>query len=207
MAEKLILIVLAVVLVTVVAPLAGRQLLVRRLARLLEQKRFDAYFRLVDGPACRVLCQPYDREYFRLNGYSLQRDAARVDAQYQKMLGMRLRSVRQEKSLVLNAFSYYLNAGDAVRTAALLPRLREAVTEEEFRPYQMMYSVLIRREARYIAEMEAQLAGTDDLNRSVLHYLLSLQYGYLGKKEEAAEHLRLSRASSDQALSRVPAQV
>lgn len=199
------LIVLVVVAVTVALPYLGRQLLVRQLARLLAQKRFDAFYRTVDGPLCRVLCQTYDREYFRLNAYSLQQDAAKVDAQYQKLLGMRLRSVQQEKNLVLNAFSYYLNSGNAQRTAALLPRLQEAVTEEEFRPYQMMYRVLIQHRADCIPEMEAQLAGADELSRGVLHYLLSLQYGYLGRKAEAEEHLRLSRASSDQALAQRPA--
>lgn len=205
MAEKLTLIVLAVVLITVVLPMIGRQLLVRRLARLLERKRYDAFHKAVDSPLCGLLCQPFDREYFRLNAYSLQGDAARVDAQYQKMLGMRLRSPQQEKRLVLNAFSYYLNTGNAPRTTALLPRLKEAFTEEEFRPYQMMYSVVIRKEAKYIPEMEAQLADADDLNRSVLHYMISLQYGYLGKTKESAEHLRLSRASSDHVLSQRPA--
>lgn len=205
MAEKLIVIVLAVVLLTVVLPVVARQILARRLAGLLEKRRFDAFFKTLDSPLCRLLCPAYDREYFRLNAYSLQRDAAKVDEQYQKMLGMRLRSLQQEKSLVLNAFSYYLNNHNEARTKALLPRLQEAVSEEEFRPYQMMYSVMIRREARYIPEMEAQLADADEMNRSVLHYLLSLQYGYLGKKAEAAEHLRLSRASSDEALSHPPA--
>lgn len=204
MVEKLCMIVLAVVLITVVVPMLGRQLLINRLARLLEKKQFETFLKTVDSPFCRMLCRPYDREYFRLNAYSLQGDAARVDAQYQKMLDMKLYTVRQEKSLVLNAFSYYLNTGNEPRTTALLPRLKEAVTEEEFCAYQMMYSVMIRKEARYIPEMEARLADADELNKSVLHYMLSLQYGYLGKNAEAKEHLRLSRALSDQALKERP---
>lgn len=205
MAEKICMIVAAVVLITVVLPMVCRQLLVGRLARLLDKKQFRAFEKTVDGLFCRILCRPYDREYFRLNAYSLQRDAAKVDAQYQKLLSMKVHTVQQEKSLVLNAFSYYLNNGNGQRTAELLPRLQEAVTEEEFRPYQMMYSVMILREAKYIQEMEAGLAEADDLNKSILHYMLSLQYGYLGKKAEAKEHLRLSKALSDQALDRRPA--
>lgn len=200
MTAEILLIVLIVVLVTIALPFGCRRLLLDQLARCLQQRKFDEFLQKVDSPLCRALFSAYQREYFRLNAFSLQGDAAQTDAQYQKLLGMKLRSLQQEKTLVLNAFSYYLNAGNAPRTTALLPRLKEAVGAEEYRNYKMMYSVAIQKEAKYIPEMEQQLAGAGKLDQSVLHYMLSLQYGYRGDTEKAQEHLRLSKACSEQAL-------
>lgn len=206
MTAEILLIVLLVALVTIALPFGCRRVLLGRLARSLQQKRFDEFLRRIDGPLCRVVFSAYEREYFRLNAFSLQGDPARTDEQYQKLLGMKLRSLQQEKNLVLNAFSYYLNAGNAPRTTALLPRLKEAVGAEEYRIYEMMYSVAIRKEANYISEMEQRLAGAGKLDQSVLHYMLSLQYGYRGDTEKAQEHLRRSKACSEQALAGSAAQ-
>ena len=202
--EKFVYVALAVVLVTIVLPMAGKRVLVDRLARRLEKGQFDAFLKTVDGPVCRVLFSAYEREFLRLNVCSLRGDAAGTDRQYQKLLGMKLRSVRQERALVLNAFSYYLNAGNEARTTELLPRLKEAAGEEEYRRYEMMYRVAILKKADCIKEMEAQLPGEDAMNQSVLHYMISLQYGYLGDRTRSAEHLRLSRMCSDRALRAAP---
>ncbi|MCD7863690.1 MAG: hypothetical protein LUG61_09365 [Lachnospiraceae bacterium] len=192
-------VVVVVALVTVALPVIMKNILIQNMAQCLQRDDLEAFDRILDGRIARMVFQEFDRENLRLNACLRTGDSQKIKEQYQAMLNLRLRNVKQEKQLVMNAFSYFINNGEGEEARQLFPRLKQAVSPEEYERCRIMYRVIIKKQSKDIETLEEQLIEASQMDQSVLHYLLSLQYGYLGNTQKEQEHLELARQSDARA--------
>lgn len=192
-------VVAVVVIVTVALPVVLKNILIQNMAQCLQRKDMAAFEKILNGNTAKLVFQEFDRENLRLNAYLRMQDSQKIKEQYKRMLNMKLRNVKQEKQLVMNAFSYFINNGEGEEARQLFSRLKQAVSPEEYERCRIMYRVIIQKQSKDIETLEEQLIEATPMDQSVLHYLLSLQYGYLGEKEKEREHLELARQSDARA--------
>lgn len=185
--EFTIIAVVSLVLVIGVPILVKRHIWTK-LGKVLASNQFDAYYKIIDSWACKLTFAAFDRENMRLSGYMAQGRKNEIEELIPMITNMRIKP--KDKVVLGNrAFYYYLEQGRIKRARDMIDLVSENGGELASHDLEVQYSILLKKESKYIDELKEKLAsfwdGKSPLEENkvmvvgTLEYLIGLQYSYL----------------------------
>ncbi len=172
-----------------------------KLTMLVEERKFDEFFRLIDAPFTRLTFPDYNRTYFKLNAYMVKGDDKAALEVLDDLLS-RKTSAEQRADLIIKAFNVYISLNKGKKAKAMLREI-EQLDPSKYKSAQddcrMMYDIAVLKKYNYIELMENALEKKSGPARGQLEYLLALQYQNKGNMEKRDEYLKrsVSRISED----------
>ena len=172
-----------------------------KLTMLVEERKFDEFFRLIDAPFTRLTFPDYNRTYFKLNAYMVKGDDKAALEVLDDLLS-RKTSAEQRADLIIKAFNVYISLNKGKKAKAMLKEI-EQLDPSKYKSAQddcrMMYDIAVLKKYNYIELMENALEKKSGPARGQLEYLLALQYQNKGNMEKRDEYLKrsVSRISED----------
>lgn len=170
-----------------------RRLTMNRILTAMSKQDFDKVFKILDSFGCKSFFTAMDRERLRLDNFVLMANADKIREQFNMMLNMRI-SKKEKADIYVKAFYFYLDEHDKRRAKEMVDKMKGYVDDTTHTQCKLIYDVVLDKSTAYVNILEESVkeyqAGYD---RGMLHYLLGLQYGYLGKKKEQLEHLRTAK--------------
>lgn len=165
-----------------------------KLTMLVDQRKFDEFFRLIDAPFTRLTFPDYNRTYFKLNAYMVKGDDKAALEVLDDLL-TRKTSAEQRADLVIKAFNVYISLNKGKKAKAMLKEI-EQLDPSKYKSAQddcrMMYDIAVLKKYSYIELMESALEKKSGPARGQLEYLLALQYQNKGNMEKRDEYLKRS---------------
>lgn len=156
---------------------------------------YEAFYYTLDTMRCKMSMSAFERENMRLSGYISQGRKEDVEKQIKMMANMRIKKA-QKLALFERAFYYYLEQGRA-RKAKDMMELVESISPSRVEDLNIQYSILIKKESKYIKEVQEKLDrlwdGKSEMDMQkqmavgVLEYLLGLQYAYKNDRTKMME--------------------
>lgn len=165
-----------------------------KLTMLVDQRKFDEFFRLIDAPFTRLTFPDYNRTYFKLNAYMVKGDDKAALEVLDDLL-TRKTSAEQRADLVIKAFNVYISLNKGKKAKAMLREI-EQLDPSKYKSAQddcrMMYDIAVLKKYSYIELMESALEKKSGPARGQLEYLLALQYQNKGNMKKRDEYLKRS---------------
>lgn len=194
--ENAILIVIAVLLVIFV-PILVKKHIWKKLGIVLENNDFDSYYKIIDSWPCKLTFSAFDRENMRLSGYISQNRKNDIEELIPMIANMRIKP-KYKVVLGNRGFYYYLEQGRVKRARDMITLVKENGGEEAAHDLEMQYSILLKKESKYIDELKEKLERywdgkkelTVELANAVgtMEYLIGLQYSYLNDHENMMKY-------------------
>lgn len=154
----------------------------------LEKGDISQYEKKIDSFLAKITFSAFERECMRLTLYQVTGQNTKADEQVQFIRHMRL-SKKQKCQLGERAFYVYLEQGKIKKARAMLEMVKEFGTEPQAMNLEIQYSVLLKKESKYIDELkrrhDALKGSAAEIPASLLghagtyEYLIGLQYSYL----------------------------
>ena len=193
-----IVITLVVIFVGVVLPMIMKKKVMKQLLNDIEAENFDAFFKRLDSFWANFSLKAYDREVLRLNGLLAQNsDATKIYEQFSKLMEKKQKD-GQKASVLSRMFYYYLEHADEANCAKIIKELEELKFDKLALQCKIQYSVLLKKESKYINEVKSQIhamkesGNTDSAQIGSLEYLVGIQYYYANKKDNARRYLEVA---------------
>ena len=201
----LLYVVVFILLVVLVPPLIKRYYY-QRLMQDLEAHNFTLFTRHLDSFLAKVTFSAFERESMRLSMYEMRNEMKKADEQVQFMENMRLNK-KQKAQLGERGFYVYLVSGKIKKARHMMEMVEQYGSEIQAKNLQIQYSILLKKESKYIKELQERHARLKDAKGEIpanvqnqagtFEYLIGLQYSYLKDKdntrkwlEPALEHLK-----------------
>lgn len=170
-----------------------RRLTMNRILTAMAKQDFDKLFKIIDSFGCKSFFSPKDRECLRLDAFVLMANAEKIREQFNLILNMRI-SKNEKADIYVKAFYFYVDERDKRRAKEMIDKMKGYVDETAYTQCVLIYDVVMDKSTAYINVMEEAIKGREEgYDRGMFHYLLGLQYGYLGNKKEQLEHLRIAK--------------
>ncbi len=171
----------------------NKRKVVAKLHMLLEKHQFKEYLELLNSPFVKFVFPLFNRRYMKLNAALMMEDHDEAMFLFKELLAMRMNQ-KQRKDVVLKAFSFALEQDDFTLAETLLKEI-ETFEELDIRlECRQMFDIIASKSTAYIDEMETRLSTMEGINKSMLHYLLALQYENKGDLVQSEKHLARSQA-------------
>lgn len=158
----------------------------KQLLSCLNQNDFEKFFSLADSRLTKLLFQPYNLEYLKLNALLMKQDAKAIDTQFDKLLRFKLTKI-QKADLLSKAFSYYLKMTNKQKCQSLLKEIQMLDDPSLTKEAQKMYAIILEGNTNYIQETEEKLRTANKEEKTYLSYLLAIQYKNLKDKQKSKE--------------------
>lgn len=192
-----VIIIIILTLLFIFVPMIMKRLVWKKLLFQLDNEQYDAFYKTLDSPACKFSYQAFNREYMRLSGYLAQRNDAKIEEQFDLLKNMRI-SAKQKASVGSRGFYYCLEKGKIKKAEGMLSYSKGLVDEKTYKNMQIQFSILMKKEAKYIDDCKEILNGLWDgkseldNNRKfpvgTIQYLIGLQYSYLKDIDHMMEY-------------------
>ena len=180
----------------------NKRTLFAKLEGLIEQGKFDEFFKRIDSPMTRLVYPDYNRTYFKLNAYMMKGDYKAANSVLDDLLS-RKTSSEQRADLVVKAFNIYISLNKTKKAKAMLDeidQLEDAKYSSAKEDCRMMYDIAILKKSNYIDQMERALDKMSGPARGRLEYLLALQYQNRGDMAKRNEYLNRSSRAMREAM-------
>lgn len=165
-----------------------------KLGQLLEDGKYDEFFRLIDSRIARLVYPDYNRSYFKLNAHMIKGDWNEAEKLLDDLLARKV-SDEQRADLVIKAFNIYISLSRGKKAKRMLDeieRLDSAKYGDSQQDCRMMYDIAILKQYNYIDRMEQALDRLHGPARGRIEYLLALQYQNKGDMAKRSEYLARS---------------
>ena len=175
-----IIIIIVLTLILIVVPIIMKKVTWKKLLKELNDEEYDAFFSTLDSTVCKLSYSAFNREYMRLSAFIAQRNDDRIEQQLNMLKNMRI-SNKQKASVGARGFYYYLEKGKIKKAEGMLSYCKNLADERSYKDMEIQYSILLKKEAKYIDECKEKLAkmtGTDKFPKGTMQYLIGLQYSY-----------------------------
>lgn len=183
---KFILITLFLCVCLIVIPLVFRKITWTKLNQEILKEDYPTFYKTLDSFMCKMGMNAFERENMRLSGLISENRKDDVEQQITMMMNMRIKD-HQKLALRERAFYYYLQQGRAKKAKDMMDAVR-SLHSDRARDLEIQYSILIKKESRYIQEVQEKIDhlwdGKSDLDPDrkmivgTFEYLLGLQYSY-----------------------------
>ena len=164
----------------------------KKIFELLKSGDIQAVEHELNSASCRMLIPAFNREFIKLNAYLLNQKTDKIDEQFDILFKTKMND-QQRKEALLKAFEYYVQLKDKEKSSALLQEIKNLDDYGLAAHSQMLYDILIDKSTNYIDVLTAKQNEGNNMNRGMNAYLISLQYGYLNKKDKEKEYLEKSK--------------
>lgn len=169
-----------------------RKYIYDKLSIILQKKKFDIYFEILNSLPCKCLFPLFNRLYMQLNVYMILKNKEKVNETTDILLNLHL-SPKRAVETYLKCFYYYINDEDDEYSKKVLKKINDIGEKDISKQCNQLYDIFIKKESSYIQSMEEQLAlCEDDYTKQMLHYMIGLQYGYQNNIKKKEEHLSLA---------------
>lgn len=165
-----------------------------KLGQLLEDGKYDEFFRLIDSRIARLVYPDYNRSYFKLNAHMIKGDWNEAEKLLDDLLARKV-SDEQRADLVIKAFNIYISLSRGKKAKRMLDeieRLDSAKYGDSQQDCRMMYDIAILKQYNYIDRMEQALDRLHGPARGRIEYLLALQCQNKGDMAKRNEYLARS---------------
>lgn len=165
-----------------------------KLGQLLEDGKYDEFFRLIDSRIARLVYPDYNRSYFKLNAHMIKGDWKEAEKLLDDLLARKV-SDEQRADLVIKAFNIYISLSRGKKAKRMLDeieRLDSAKYGDSQQDCRMMYDIAILKQYNYIDRMEQALDRLHGPARGRIEHLLALQYQNKGDMAKRNEYLARS---------------
>lgn len=198
MSKNLNLIIIVIMtLVFIFVPIIMKKVVWKKLLSQLDNEQYDEFYKTLDSNACKFSYQAFNREYMRLSGYLAQRNDAKIEEQFDLLKNMRI-SNKQKASVASRGFYYYLEKGKIKKAEGMLSYGKSYIDEKSFKNMQIQFSILMKKEAKYIGDckeiLNSMWDGKSELDNNkkfpvgTMQYLIGLQYSYLKDIDHMMEY-------------------
>ena len=180
----------------------NKRTLFAKLSMLIEQGKYDEFFRKIDSPVTRLVYPDYNRTYFKLNAYMMKGDYKAASGVLDDLLS-RKTSSEQRADLVIKAFNVYISMNKGKKAKAMLDEIEQLDSskyESDKQDCRMMYDIAILKKSNYIDQMERALDNMTGPARGRIEYLLALQYQNRGNMAKRNEYLNRSAKAMREAM-------
>ena len=194
----IILIVVIVTVILIFLPIWIRKQLLNKMIRALDHKDFNTLYETLDSKLCVKSYPLFNREFMRLNGYLAQEDDKKIQSQFDYLKSLNL-APKQLASVSTRGFYYYFEKRNKKKAEEMLALSKDCVDERSYKNMEIQDSILLKKEAKYIAECKKMLESMWDGSSSIkeedkypigtMQYMIGLQYSYLNEYENANAYL------------------
>lgn len=164
-----------------------------KLFAFLQHGEFEQFEKELDSHICIWLIPKFNREFLRMNAYTMQNNLEKLESQFELLLNMRA-DEKQHTEVIVRAFDYYVNSGNNQKSKMLLEEIKKMNDQNLIDNSQMMYDILIEKNFNYIEKLNNELDYGTNMEKGMKAYLISLQYGYLNNLEKEKEYQDLSKS-------------
>lgn len=184
--------ILVFLLITVVAKVI-REIKLNQMLDLLNAKKYDEFDKLVENKLVKVVFDPFNIDYIKLNSYMLRNDESLIDKGFKRFDKVRLNK-RQKDDVEMKAFSYYLSKGNNLKATEYYNRINDSQTNKMKKEVDRLYSIYIKKESRYLEELLREVEQIDEKYRSADELLIAAIYSNLGDKKKEKEYRDLAES-------------
>lgn len=184
--------ILVFLLITVVAKVI-REIKLNQMLDLLNAKKYDEFDKLVENKLVKVVFDPFNIDYIKLNSYMLRNDESLIDKGFKRFDEVRLNK-RQKDDVEMKAFSYYLSKGNNLKATEYYNRINDSQTNKMKKEVDRLYSIYIKKESRYLEELLKEVEQIDEKYRSADELLIAAIYSNLGDKKKEKEYRDLAES-------------
>lgn len=196
MEESLIMAVIIIV-IFIVLQFIGRKMTLKKMTLLLDEERYDEFFKVTKGMICYLTIKPYTKENMKLSAYIAQDKKDEVKKEIDLIENMRIQP-QQKIISISNAFYYFLEKNEGKLCKDMLNYVKKIGDEKSYKNLDIQYSIFILKESKYIDEVKRKLDLTrknnqilnKDLMMGSLEYLLGLQYSYLNDTKNMMKYFK-----------------
>lgn len=168
-----------------------RRWIQQRLTEDIMNRRWDDFEKHMNSLPAHTMMNAYNREFMRLQAYMMQNDDRRMNECLDHLLNMKMNGA-QAKSIYIFALNEYIHAGDS-KAREILSKLKEIADPTEYHPYEILLSVYLDHETKYMDEVKKLIQETEGAERAQYHVLLSMMYGYQNNSAMADKEDELAR--------------
>ena len=180
------------IMISVIFIQIWRNYIYDKLSISLQKRKLDTYFETLHSLPCRCLFPLFNRMYMQLNGYMILKNKEKVNETTDILLNLHL-SQKRAVETYLKCFYYYIDDEDEEYSKKVLKKINDIGEKNISKQCSQLYDIFIKKESKYIEDMEEQLAlCEDDYTKQMLHYMIGLQYGYQNNIKKKEEHLSLA---------------
>ena len=184
--------ILVFLLITVVSKVI-REIELNQMLDLLNAKKYDEFDKLVESKLVKVVFDPFNIDYIKLNSYMLRNDESLIDKGFKRFDEVRLNK-RQKDDVEMKAFSYYLSKGNNLKATEYYNRINDSQTNKMKKEVDRLYSIYIKKESRYLEELLREVEQIDEKYRSADELLIAAIYSNLGDKKKEKEYRDLAES-------------
>lgn len=167
-----------------------RKVYTKKIMKAMSEENYDQFYQILDSFWCKFALHPADREMMRLSAVLSQGEVGKIEDQITMMLHMRMKKKRKA-AVAMQGFYFYVEMKNRRKADKMISIVQENVGPEAAKELKMISSVLLRKEAKYIHEMQAYYdnAAADE-QKGMFAYLLGLQYKYKNDTKKSKKYLK-----------------
>lgn len=194
-----IIIIIIITLLLIIVPILLKLLTKKKLNRQINDEDYNGFFHTLDTTVCKFSFSAFNREDMRLTAYLAMRDDNEVESQLNLLKNMRI-SNKQKALVGSRGFYYYLEKGKIKKAEGMLTYSKGYVNEKTYHDMEIQYSILLKKESKYIDDVKSKLNsmwdGTSSLDPNkkyavgTFQYLIGLQYSYINDNENMMEYFK-----------------
>lgn len=167
-----------------------RKVYTKKIMKSMSEENYDQFYQILDSFWCKFALRPADREMMRLSAVLSQGEVGKIEDQITMMLHMRMKKKRKA-AVAMQGFYFYVEMKNRRKADKMISIVQENAGPEAAKELKMISSVLLRKEAKYIHEMQAYYdnAAADE-QKGMFAYLLGLQYKYKNDTKKSKKYLK-----------------
>lgn len=163
-----------------------------KMLRLLSNKKFEEFDQLVERRLVRIVFDPFNLDYIKLNRYFLTQEKPEINKLFLKFEKTRL-NYRQKDEIDLKAFNYYLSENDRIKTKKYYERIIHSDTNKMKKEVERLYNIYIEKGTKYLDDLLNETESLEDKYKSANELLISAIYRNIGNKEKEKEYQILAK--------------
>ncbi|MEG0329600.1 MAG: hypothetical protein RR602_00545 [Longicatena sp.] len=190
-----------IIIILLIAPRIAKQVVYKKLTKLLSLHEYESFEKLLDGFVCTFSFRPFNREYMRLTAYLMSNDKEKIEGQFDNIFKRIKMKDAQKLSVAKRGFYFYLENKNFDKTKKMLTICKKSDSDgNELHNMQLMYDILVLQKSDYISEIKERLESLKKVQATqntsahqvrigVFEYLLGLQYLYQNNKKSSKNYL------------------
>lgn len=144
-----------------------------RLVTLLATQSYGPFQKECDRLLTRLVIPNYHLQYLKLNSALLQKQAGPAREQLELLMRMR-KSKAQTKDLLMKAFGFYLEQGDARECQTCIEEMK-AIDPQPVHDMEMIHAIYLKNSSDYIQELQERVKTADKEERALYDHLIAVQ--------------------------------
>ena len=140
----------------------------------------------------KLIFQPFNLEYMKLNSYILQNDDNKVHEQFVNFTKYRLNEA-QKSEVFAKVCSYFVTNGNKEYAKEALDKIDTLKDEKIKSSSHMVYDTYINKGSKYLDDALKAIEETDGANRAMMQLLIAQMYKNKGDMAKAKEFESLGK--------------